>query len=218
MYLSRVEIDIANRQKTKDLTQLSAFHNWVEQSFPDEINNGKKLRHLWRIDQLQGKKYLLLLSENMPDKRQLLRYGVHDTVMIKSYDRLLNSIKQGQLLQFRLTANPTHTVLQPGIKQGRVVPHITVDYQRKWLIERSQKLGFQLGTTTDKSTFDIVSRDWPILSYKSGRRLRLSRVTFEGRLRVEDADQFKQALIKGIGREKAFGMGLMTVIPGKNND
>lgn len=218
MYLSRVQIDVADRRKTKDLTQLSAFHNWVEQSFPDEINNGKRLRHLWRIDQLNGKKYLLLLSENIPNEQQLLRYGVHDTVITKSYDRLLNSIKNGQLLQFRLTANPTHTVLKPGAKQGRVVPHITVNYQRKWLIERSKKLGFELETPANKSTFDIISRDWPLLSYKSGRRLRLSRVTFEGILRVEDTDQFKQTLINGIGREKAFGMGLMTVIPRINND
>lgn len=33
MYLSRVEIDVKNRYKTKELTHLGAFHNWVEQSF-----------------------------------------------------------------------------------------------------------------------------------------------------------------------------------------
>ncbi|MDF7639255.1 type I-E CRISPR-associated protein Cas6/Cse3/CasE [Lactobacillus sp. ESL0791] len=218
MYLSRVEIDVNNRQKTKDLTQLSAFHGWVEQSFPDEIKAGKRLRHLWRIDQLAGKTYLLLLSENIPDKQQLLRYGVADTFITKSYDRMLNGIKQEQLMQFRLTANPTHTVSEPGKKQGRVFPHVTVEQQLKWLIGRSEKLGFQLVTKDNKLSFDIVGRDWPLLSHKGKRRVRLSRVTFEGILRITDADKFKQALINGIGREKAFGMGLMTVIPRTNND
>lgn len=36
MYLSRVEIDSQNRRKTKDLTHVGAYHNWVEQSFPAE--------------------------------------------------------------------------------------------------------------------------------------------------------------------------------------
>ena len=52
-----------------------------------------------------------------------------------------------------------------------------------------------------------------MLHRKVGRGVRLSRVTFEGLLRVEDVAEFKQTLINGLGREKAFGMGLMTVIP-----
>ena len=36
MYLSRVEVDYLNRQKTKDLSHLGAYHNWVEQSFPGD--------------------------------------------------------------------------------------------------------------------------------------------------------------------------------------
>lgn len=46
MYLSRVEIDRDNRYKTRDLTHLGAYHNWVEQSFPEEIENNQRGRHL----------------------------------------------------------------------------------------------------------------------------------------------------------------------------
>ena len=124
-------------------------------------------------------------------------------------------------MQFRLTANPTHTVTRPGEKQGRVMPHITVEQQRKWLMDRADKLGFQLikQVSVDEpelaatQAFDIVNRDWPTLHRKAGRGVRLSRVTFEGLLRVSDVVAFRQTLVTGIGREKAFGMGLMTVIP-----
>ena len=44
MYLSRVEIDRNNRQKIKDLTHLGAYHNWVEQSFPDELKQELRTR------------------------------------------------------------------------------------------------------------------------------------------------------------------------------
>jgi CRISPR system Cascade subunit CasE len=55
MYLSRVEIETNNRQKIKDLSHLGAYHNWVEQSFPAEVANAQRNRHLWRIDILAGK-------------------------------------------------------------------------------------------------------------------------------------------------------------------
>ncbi|MGX6427858.1 type I-E CRISPR-associated protein Cas6/Cse3/CasE [Levilactobacillus yonginensis] len=221
MYLSRVEIDSKNRSKTKDLAHLGAYHNWVEQSFPGEVEAGQRKRHLWRVDQLAGKCYLLVLSEKKPVITLLERYGVPGAVMIKSYDHLLESIEVGQVLQFRLTANPTRTVSEPGQSQGRVFPHITLENQQNWLIDRAEKSGFQLIKQTTVNgpdgeptwAFKIVGREWPVLHRKAGKSPRLSRVTFEGLLRVSDVERFKQTLTKGIGREKAFGMGLMTVIP-----
>lgn len=220
MYLSRVEIDINNRQKTKELTHLGAYHNWVEQSFPNEIADHKRLRHLWRVDRLAGKTYLLVLSQEAPDLDQLGAYGVEKTAMTKSYDPFLDQVKTGQIMQFRLTANPTYAISQPGKSQPKIVPHITVDQQQQWFSERAEKLGFQIVKTVQANSmdsegtknFDIVNRDWPILR-KGHRTIRLSRVTYEGLLRVNDLDTFKQTLMNGIGREKAYGMGLMTVIP-----
>ncbi|NYA64868.1 type I-E CRISPR-associated protein Cas6/Cse3/CasE, partial [Lactobacillus salivarius] len=45
------------------------------------------------------------------------------------------------------------------------------------------------------------------------KNIKLSRVSFEGLLEITDVDLFRKVLIDGIGKEKAFGMGLMTVIP-----
>lgn len=220
-YLSRVEVDIQNRAKTKDLTHLGAYHNWVEKSFPKEMSTGERHRHLWRLDTLAGKKYLLIMSESKPDPEILLKYGVSGTVVTKSYDAFLDKIHDGQIMRFRLTANPTHTITHPGEKHGKVFPHVTVVQQEKWLMDRAKKSGFQLVKQVDIGdpdetvtlSFKIVGRDWPMLHRNPGKAVRLSRVTFEGLLRVEDAEIFKQLLVKGIGREKAFGMGMMTVIP-----
>lgn len=211
MYLSRVEIDFGNRRKMKELTHLGAFHNWVECSFPDEIATGQRNRHLWRIDSLNNKKYLLVLSDTKPDLTRLAEYGVPHTAMTKAYDNFLEAIQTGQNMHFRLTANPTHAVPQPNQKRSRITPYLNIEQQRQWLLQRTHKLGFQI--VHEDFDFDVVGKDWPQLQRKGGQKLRLLQVTYEGVLKVEDVQTFRQTLVKGIGREKAFGMGLMTVIP-----
>ena len=41
----------------------------------------------------------------------------------------------------------------------------------------------------------------------------LVKVVYEGILTVSDADLFKKLLTEGMGKKKAYGFGLMTVIP-----
>lgn len=96
MYISRVEIDTNNRQKIRDLYHLGAYHNWVENCFPNELKKKVRLRHLWRIDELNGKKYLLVLSEEKPKLDKLERYGVANTAETKDYDHFLSSLNQGK--------------------------------------------------------------------------------------------------------------------------
>ena len=209
MYLSRVEIATLNRQKIKDLTHLGAYHNWVESSFPNEISKGERLRHLWRIDYLYGKNYLLLLSSEKPNVSNFGRYGIEETVQIKEYDNFLNKLSERQTVRFKLTANPVYRAFEPGKKNGKVFPHVTVEQQKNWLLKKSEKSGFEL----NENDFDIVNRDFPVLYKKGHRQVKLSRVTFEGFLKITDVSKFRETLRKGLGREKAYGMGLMTVIP-----
>lgn len=207
MYLSRVEINMFNRQRIKDLSHLGAYHNWIESCFPDEKRNGQRLRHLWRIDKLYGKQYLLLVSEEKPDLKKLEYYGVEKSAETKDYQPFLSRLYNGELVRFKLTANPTYRT------DGKVYPHITISQQKEWLISRAEKAGFSiLPTATGGLNFDISDRQWPIL-YHGKRRIRLSRVTFEGVLQVTNVEQIRRTLVEGIGREKAYGMGMLTVIP-----
>ena len=66
MYLSRVELDTSNRQKMSHLRQAADYHRWVESCFDPnkEYQNGARLRHLWRLDQLNNHLYLMILSKN----------------------------------------------------------------------------------------------------------------------------------------------------------
>ena len=127
-YISRVEIDTGNRRRISELTHLGAYHNWVEKSFPEEFAAGERSRKLWRIDQLNRRSFLLIISQSEPDITQLEAYGVPGTGQCKTYDAFLQSLVNGQKVSFRLTVNPARAAKQEG-QRGRVYPHITVEKQ-----------------------------------------------------------------------------------------
>lgn len=211
MYLSRVQIEEKNRQRVKDLNHLGAYHNWVESSFPDEFVSGERTRKLWRIDKLQGRRYLLVLSEKQPDLDKLAYYGVANTAESKSYNVLLDRLEVGMKLRFRVTLNPVISIStgkQSG-KRGKVMPHVTIEHQTKYLMDRSLKNGFQL----NENEFSITERSMEPLKKQKHHPVRLSKVSYEGLLTITDIELFKEALINGIGKKKAYGCGMMTVIP-----
>lgn len=209
MYLSRVEIDKKDRKKIKDLSYVGAIHNWVESSFPKEFQEEVRTRKLWRIDPLDGSDYLLIVSEEPPSIEKLERYGVPGTGQVKNYDNFLNNIEEGKSYNFRITLNPVVSEMEdPGQKRGRVKP-LANDEQMKFLYDRSKRNGFQL----NNDEFFIVNRGHAIFKRSSQKQIKLSKVTYEGRLTIIDKEQFVETLTKGFGKKKAYGFGMMTVIP-----
>lgn len=209
MYISRVALDSNDRKKLKDLTHLGAYHNWVESSFPEELRANVRSRKLWRIDTLKGEKYLLLISEAEPDKKCLEKYGVSGTAQTKPYDKFLESINEERVYRFRVTLNPVKSISQGIGKRGRVVPEITAEQQMAFLESRAGKLGFEL----IPDEYQIVERSWEPFTKQGQKMIRLNKVTYEGMLKVTQKDVFYRTLTEGIGKKKAYGFGLMTVIP-----
>ena len=154
MYISRVEIDVMNREKIKDLTHVGAYHSWVEDSFPEEKKQKIRTRKLWRIDKLNGRKYLLVVSESKPETELLEKYGVKNSASIKEYDSFLGSLKSGKKMFFRIALNPV--VSKPcGIgKRGEIEPCVELEDQIKYFVNRSEKNGFSL----KDDEFSVVER------------------------------------------------------------
>lgn len=210
MYLSRVEIDKYNRRKIRDLSHVGAYHHWVEESFPSELAENKRTRKLWRIDYLNGKDYLLIVSQTAPDINRLERYGVPGSAEVKSYDSFLDQLSEGMEMRFRISLNPVISKYSSDSpKRGRVKPHVTDEYQRKFLLDRSEKNGFHL----DDDQFLIVESGMVLLKKHGQPDLRLMKATYEGQLTITDAEKFRKTLTEGFGKKKAYGFGMMTVIP-----
>jgi CRISPR system Cascade subunit CasE len=215
MYLSRIELNYRRRDTIDALASLHKLHAAVESSFP--LNTKKEGRNLWRIDKLGNALYLFVLSSGKPDFSHIVEQfgwpGSEQKWETKSYVQLLERIGEGQRWQFRLRANPVHSVkhtsdlqTQEPAKRGKVYAHVTVQQQEQWLLERAEKCGFQL----QAGSFGVVQQE--VRRFMRQRKpVTLGIATFEGILEVADVPLFLQALTCGIGRAKAYGCGLLTI-------
>ncbi len=215
MYISRVELSPYRRETIRALSSPQIMHAAVMSSFNSFDDKGDN-RVLWRIDKIGPSIYVLVQSNRKPDFNHMIdqfgRPGSGSGWETLDYDQFLSDISDGDVLRFRLKANPVHSVSALAIKsRGKVVAHVTVRQQKNWLMDRAEKCGFEFCISDDEPSFDVVSRD--TLRFKRGNRdVTLGVATFEGTIRVKDSDVFRKTLCDGIGRAKAYGCGLMTVI------
>ena len=101
----------------------------------------------------------------------------------KAYAALFSRLSAGQLLQFKLTANPVRRGGKSSSHPGRLIPCFAVDEQMKWLQGKAEKNGFELVAA------EVVGHDRPLLRKKT--HVALNRTVFEGRLKISYLDQFK---------------------------
>ena len=67
-----------------------------------------------------------------------------------------------------------------------------------------------------RQEFTVTRVQWQHFAKHGTRPVTLLAVTYEGILQVTDAEQFRALLCQGMGRGKAYGLGLMTVMRGGN--
>ena len=202
MYLSRIKLNLDKRETIIALANPQRLHGAVAHAY----TNYKEARPLWRIDTLNNKKYLLILGKENPDLHHIVsQFGVPDeanAVITKNYNTFLQNIENGSTWNFCLTANPVVCL------NGHRVPHITPEFQLRWLSDRAEKNGFVINfaETIGANTYNLQRGGG------SKTRSNLLSVTFAGQLTVLDKTKFSEVLKNGIGHSKAYGMGLLTVV------
>ena len=209
MFLSRIALDVHRRETMLALSSPGVLHGAVENCF---IQNERE-RVLWRTDVLGDVTYLLLISREKPKFAHVAeQFGIFgDQGEIKDYDPFLSRIAQGQRWQFRLRANPVRSAsIGSNGQRGRVYAHVTQMQQKQWLTERAEKNGFSLAD----DEFDVTDTRWEIFTKHPGeeRKVTLRTATFEGILTITNVEAFCKALTEGIGRGKAYGCGMITVM------
>jgi CRISPR system Cascade subunit CasE len=220
MYLSRVMLNDRKRATQRALASPQIIHGAVESSFSrnGHVPASARKRLLWRVDYVADKCCLLLLSEDRPDLTSLVwQFGYPDLQPhgeTKVYDSFLERLRNGQRWQFRLRANPVRSSAREADERtgrGKVFAHVTREQQKQWLMKRAEGYGFAV----KPEEFTVVHTEWKTFrkATRGQHQVVLRTATFEGVLSITDVERFRLALVGGIGRAKAYGCGLMTIMP-----
>ena len=207
MYLSRIKLDTDKKHTKVALASYNKFHGAIEEAFRNECE--ERSRKLWRLDRINNNVYLLLLSSTKPQLDSFVRQfgtGMEDCVT-KNYEPFLNRISIDSSWNFRLVANPTICKWIQG-QRGKRIATSSASTQMEWLKRQAEKNGFDI----DDDATNVTESKWVIFSKRGEHVIKALSVTYEGVLVVKDVDRFKKVLIEGLGREKAYGMGLLTVM------
>lgn len=209
MYLSRIKLDTQKRATMIALSNPQRFHGAIENALG--VDN-ERSRTLWRLDTLNGEPCLIILTRNIPTLSSVADQFAIDAnaVETKGYDALLDHIVPGSQWHFRLTANPTKGQKSSTIHEsrGKVTALISVPQQEEWLLKRAEAYGFSL----QPEAFGVTQSHTYEFQKLGRQKVTILSVDFEGMLTVLDAERFRQTMINGIGRGKAYGNGLLTIM------
>ncbi len=225
MYLSRLLLNPRSRTVRQDSVNCYALHQRVMSGFPTVEADGEaraRLGVLYRLDvEPRGNVWRLLVQSRVEPNWRLLPADYLLTAggnpACKEVDQFYAALRAGQVLQFRLRANPTKKIdtktLSDGRRRnGKRVELRTVEEQLAWLQRKGEAGGFvplQAATRPDK-----VAGARPT-DAGGGAGLTFGSVVLDGVLRVADADRFRETLIQGVGGARAFGFGLLSVAPAR---
>ena len=233
MYLTRFRVNTARTGARRLLSSPQSLHAAVKSSFaqaPQEPT-GREPRVLWRLDyNANADVVLYIVSPDRPDLTHLVEQAGWPTTggwETFSYAPLLDRIAVGDTWAFRRTANPVHSIRRKEGEPTKHTAHMTPRHQMGWLIKHQGAAGFNVvekpmerRVLDSGDEYELVVHNRRGLAFgKNDQRtdeklnVTLAAATFDGRLRVTDADAMRRTLTAGLGRAKAYGCGLMTLAP-----
>lgn len=204
LYLSRLILHANHPQAVSERDHPYELHRTICRAFenPDEA------RILFRADtDRPGEVHVLVQSLVPPDWERLKaepKYlkGKDDPKPVE-----LAGLKVGMPLRFRLRCRPSKRIGEPGNEeQGKRKSLRDKDEIFAWLKRKAEEHGFEVKDVA----FDRIY--WH--ESKGGKDAKpLGAVQFDGVLVVTDPDKLRDAVRKGIGPQKAFGFGLLSLAP-----
>jgi CRISPR system Cascade subunit CasE len=214
MFLTRMPLNPARRGCKFLLASPQAMHAAVLSAFPPGTDvDGLQGRVLWRVDFQHPHVYLYIVSPEEPDLTHLVEqagWPLASSWETVSYAPRLSRLETGEVMAFRLTANPVKQSRDPEML-GKRLPHVTAAQQRDWLLRRSEAHGFRVPIGVDGEPDVLVSRRNRHSFRRGNGMVTLVTAQFDGRLEIIDVDIFRRTLSHGLGRAKSYGCGLLTV-------
>ena len=170
---------------------------------------GLTIPTLWRIEQLNHRTYILILSTIRPTPIEAHeRYGYpgcFPSWETWDYDGELEHIHPGMRRSFRLDAAVMADAEHSLADQVRLAAKMSARERQDWLLSQEQRLGCHFEELVNEQSSAVF-----LPHPQQDQELMAQTVVFTGLLTVNDADLFRAALVQGVGALKKYGFGLMT--------
>lgn len=141
---------------------------------------------------------IIILSDRPPVNKEGLKLS--ESIIIS--DKFLSFT----CYRFEINLNP----VRRDSKSGKLRPLKSINEITEWFLEKSAKCGFAI----EEKYLEISINNSKIFN-KGNSKVTLNSATVKGQLNVVNRELFTKNLMEGIGRGKAFGFGLLQIIPVK---
>jgi CRISPR system Cascade subunit CasE len=229
MFLSKLVLNIRDRQARCDLASPYELHRTLWRAFPP-TNPG---RIMFRVDPDRAGAHSIVLvqSDLRPEWHRLAQLRSHYFLTPPPEPKDLHlSLAPGQRLRFRLRANPTKKVgttckqdrLAGKKGNGQRIALLREEEQVAWLLHKATEGGFRIpGQWNDSADacklpnfrVQAIPEGWVRCGKDGHTDGRFFAVRFEGILQVTHPAQLEQTVANGIGSAKGFGFGLLSLAP-----
>ena len=146
------------------------------------------------------------LYDNLYPSRIIVGTDMNDERLVKAAHTFAELLQQGAIKEnIRTRKDPADP-----LARGALKPCYLEAEQEQWLLEQAGKHGFAL----TEGAFRVTRKQTCHFRKNGKRPVTLLAVTYEGILQVTDPEAFREMLCQGIGRGKAYGLGLMTILHG----
>lgn len=141
---------------------------------------------------------ILILSNRIPKKNVFSNL---------SYRKVPDEFLMFEKYTFEVVLNPT----KRDSASKKLVPIKDKELLKEWFLNKSEKTwGFSINPSDLQIDKTIVSQ-----FQKKSQQVTQSKTVFKGTLKVMNRELFIQSFKNGIGRGKAFGCGLLQLVPQK---
>ncbi|GAA4362742.1 type I-E CRISPR-associated protein Cas6/Cse3/CasE [Paeniglutamicibacter cryotolerans] len=221
-YLTRISIDPTSRGAMPYLTNPHRTHGAIMKMFaPAPHGHSGDKRVIWRMDTFPSNTWLYIVSNDRPDASAFhAEAGVAGTEPLsREYGPNLDHVAPGNKYNFRLLGNTVKAAVdvgtpngkRPELTRGKRVALIREADQLDWLARQGNAHGFSPLVETDGTPLVKIVASGNARFKREKSTLTIAGTVFAGGLRVDDPEKFRSALVSGIGRGKAYGVGLMTI-------
>lgn len=197
MYISKYELNDSNSLIKTCLSDVDKMHKFVWSFFEDTSDfcvSRQGLGILYRVLYRGDKIFLVIQSQMKPnfeikESQGSQLYCVTDEVMKSKLQKM-------EIVNFNILINPTR---RDDSGKRKYISKVSERYG--WLKHQARENGFEI-LHVDEVETDFVS------GFKGQHNITFGVSEMQGTLRIRDFDKFYSCITKGLGREKAYGLGL----------